>query len=142
MYRRQTKSINKIRARVSIKDKNIFNIVDSSLSLLVMAGSIRLFQFVQNYCQTMGIIHSVQSQPIHLPFNWRKLYFSISMLLMFIATFDFFLLGADSVGDYSTSFYNAISQLYSIVDFIINCWHNKHILMLIVMFEKHMETSK
>lgn len=113
----------------------------SCLSISVMAGSVKLFQCIQNYYQTMGIMNSYQSQQI-FSFNWKNLSFFCAMILMFISTFSFFLFNASTVADYGSSFFGSVSYLNTIVDFITNIWQIPNILLLIAVFEKYIEMSK
>lgn len=101
------------------------------------APSIKLFQFVQNSYHTMGI-HPMQQSNRSFP---RKLFFSLSMILLPASFFGYFLLDSSNIQEYGQNFYRSISVLNGSIDFFITVFQIPTILQLIEMCEKFIEKS-
>ena len=104
-------------------------------SIVAMAGSIKLFQFVQSIYQTMGIYSHQLNQ--HFVFNIRKMYFLFGITFFIIGHFGYFL----SEKTYET-FYRFISQLITLLDLMLTIWRMPTILHLIETCEKFIDRSK
>lgn len=61
---------------------------------------------------------------------------------MFITSFAFFLWEAETVDDYGTSFYGAVSQLCLTHNFLQVVWKMPDILKLLRNFENFIDSSK
>lgn len=105
-----------------------------------MAGTIKLFQIVQHLYRTMGIFTSKPTDICSI--NSRKLFYLMSMLIVDISRFGYFLFDTTFAQDYGESFYLLISQVITLIDFLIAIWKMPTILHLIKMFEKFIERSK
>lgn len=106
----------------------------SLLSIVIMDGSVQLFQLVQKFYQTMGIS---SSQTI----NWRNSSFLLAMFLQSISLFAFLLFEAKSILERGLLVFIIITDIYSISDFSITLWRRPEILKLIKLCEKFIEKS-
>lgn len=106
-------------------------------SVAIMDGPIKLFQNVQNFYHTMGIKSNQ-----YFSLNAKKLFFLLFITLGGISVTAYFIFEAKTIEEYGNSFYSAISNLYTLVDFIVTVWRMPDILKLIEKCEKFIENSK
>lgn len=106
-----------------------------------MAGpdTIKLFQSIQKFYHTIGFKHSSKS---HSSCNCRNLFALFAITQLFITSTAFFLLEANSLQEYSTSFYGSITELDCLVYFATNFFKLRNILKLIENYDKFIEKSK
>lgn len=112
----------------------------SLLSLAVMDGSVHLFQCVRNYYHTMGLYTPQSNQTRAL--NIKTLSFLLSMIVLFLSCFGYFLLKAQNILDYGQSFYGSMTDIYSLLDCMITIWRMPVILKLIGMCEQTIENRE
>lgn len=107
---------------------------------LVYCAKMKLFRSLLQYIEFMGIY----SQQTHQPqtFNAKILFFTSSMALLFISLFAFFLFKATTIIDYGNSFYGFVSELNTLMDYLLIVWRMPIILHLIGNCEKFIEMSK
>lgn len=99
-----------------------------------MDGKIKLFQFVQNGYQIMGIYPSQSNRNVLL--NAKNVYFSLTMIEMIISSMAFFVFQAESIEEFGQSFFVSITILYALVGLLITIWKIPNILMLIEHFDE------
>lgn len=106
-----------------------------------MAGSIKLFQSVQNSYKTLGI-YSPNSNQI-FSFNLKKLFFLLGLIVTFVSRFGYFLFEAKFVEENGfKSFYQSISVLIALGDFLLSIWQMPEILQLIEMYDAFIRKSE
>lgn len=105
-----------------------------------MTSSLKLFQSVQEFYQTMGI-YSAQSNQL-LSFNVKKVFFLFSITTTTISIGLFFLFKASTIQEYGSSLGGASADLYSLLDFVISVCQMPNILKLFELFEIFIEKSK
>lgn len=112
--------------------------------ITVIVGRMKLFRYVQKYYRMVGISPPSNSSPHHQrpPFNVNNTLSLIFLTLGTILAFAYFLFEADSIEEYSRSFYGSISSLELVVYFIINFLKIQSTLKLIRKLEKFIETSE
>lgn len=100
----------------------------------------KLFQFIRKNCyQTMGLA-SFQTNETY-PFNLRNFFFLLFITLLGVANAAYFFFEAKTPGEYGSTFYQTLSQIYVVYDWGINICLMKNILGLIEHFEKFIEKS-
>lgn len=112
--------------------------------ITVIVGKMKLFRYVQKYYRMVGISPPSNSSPHHQrpPFNVNNTLSLIFLTLGTILAFAYFLFEADSIEEYSRSFYGSISSLELVVYFIINFLKIQSTLKLIRKLEEFIETSE
>lgn len=103
-------------------------------------GKIKLFQFVLQGYQTMGIYPSQSNQNL-LP-NTKNVYFLLSMIRLFLSLIAFIVFEATSVNDFVKTFFASMITLCALVCFLITIWKIQQILMLIEHFEEFIGKRK
>ena len=106
----------------------------SLLSITTMDSSLKLFQLVQKFYQTMGIYPS-------LTLNWKNLIFLLAMILQLIGLFAFFLFESTIISERGMVFFGITTNFYSLSDYSITLWRIPEILKLIELCEKFIEKS-
>lgn len=101
-----------------------------------MAGSIKLFQFIQSLFQTMGI-YSPQPDQHRFTFNSRNIFFLLGIASFSIGHCGYFLTETTF-----ESFYRSTTQVNALIDVILNIWRMPIILHLIDICEKFINRSK
>lgn len=122
----------------SYKMDFMWPISPSLLSVLIMAGSIQLFQSVQKYYQTLGIHPDRQSNL----FNYRNSFAILCYFLNGISALAFFLCKASTVSEYGGAIYSFISQLCILYTLFVQIWQMPNILKLIAAFEEFISQSQ
>lgn len=106
-----------------------------------MAGSIKLFQHLQNhYYQAMGIYLPQPNQQCSP--NWRNLSTVFFIGQLFIAALFFLLFKAKSTFEYGTNFYASISESCCLSYFFIQYCQMANISKLIESCEEFIENSE
>lgn len=119
---------------------NNFKRNSTSINLdTAMSSSVKLFQFLQGSYRRIGF-HPSKSDRI--PFNWKNVFIFLPILQLFISTSAFFLFKADSVFEFGTGFYAAITSLFTLIVFLIELWKIPDILKLIGNLENFIEKSE
>lgn len=107
----------------------------------VMAGRIKLFQSVQKYHRTMGIVR-LQPNQRWLTFNARNLIFLASFAHLFLITVGFSIFYAKTTMEYGTGYYAYISETGSTTYFLIQMWQINNFFKLIEHFQEFVEKSE
>lgn len=106
-----------------------------------MAGSIKLFQSLRTTYQTMGIHSPHPNQMFTL--NSKKLYFLLSLIVLFISRLGYFLFEAKFVEDNGfKSFYNTVLLVLTLSIYLMHAWKMSAILQVIQMYDEFIEKSK
>lgn len=113
----------------------------SLLSPAAMTGAIKLFQYVQNFYQTLGIHPPIQSYQT-FSLNRRNLFFLSCSVLTFILSTAYLLFDAQSIQDFGIPFCASVIILSGFFIYIVQIWRNAEIFQLIEHFEKFIEQSK
>lgn len=125
-------------------DSLIFNLslddTSFSWSLVIMAGSIKLFQSVQNLYKTMGIFSPNPNQIFSS--NPKKLFFLLSLTIILSSHFAYFFYKTTFKVDSGKSFSQSISILIALIDFLLSIWKMPGILQLIKMYDAFIKGSK
>lgn len=100
-----------------------------------MDGSVKLFQLVQKFYQTIGIHPSRR-------LNWRILIISFTIIAEFFGVLGFFIFRATSITEYGTIFFAITSSLYAFAELHLNLWRIPEILQLIELCEIFIANSK
>lgn len=107
-----------------------------------MAGSIKLFQFVQQYHQIIGIYHPSQSNQKHRPYNFTQAIFLICFTQMIITIAAFLLFEDISMFDYGIAVFILVAMITSTVIYLQFIWLAENTLKFIENCEKFIEKSK
>lgn len=113
----------------------------SFLSTLIMSGSIQLFQSVQEYYQTLGILPNSQSNR-KFSVTFPKLIPIFFLSMSCISSSAFLLFEAKTTSEYGGAFYAFISELCILYIFFVQVWQMPNTLQLVANFEKFIEKSK
>lgn len=105
-----------------------------------MANTLKLFQLTQIYFQNLGIYPKKPNQKYS--FNVISFFILLSMLVIIISTAAFFFLKAETIDEYSDTFYVSSSVTAYVIFFLINIWKMSTILQLIEMYEEFVRKSK
>lgn len=105
-----------------------------------MAGSKKLFQFVQKLFKILGIRPPQKNET--LSFNSRNLFFLFCYAQLFLSMIAFFLFKAKTMLEYGSSFFMFITQFIIALFFLILMWRITNILKLIAEFEQFIEKSE
>lgn len=106
-----------------------------------MAGSIKLFQYLQSRHQAVGIYPPGPNQHSG-SFNSKNSIFIFFFAQGWIASFAFFLFEAKSAYDYGFSFYVIITELATLAYYSITILKMPDILTLIEKYEELIEKSE
>ena len=105
-----------------------------------MANTVKLFQSAQIYFIALGICPTKPNQKY--AFNMTSFFVLFPMLLIFISTTTFFFLKAETIQEYSDTFYVSSTEFSFIVCFLVNIWKMTTILQLIEKYEEFVRKSK
>lgn len=117
------------------------NFVFSLLLTVKMAGSIKLFQFLQKCYQTIGI-HPSQRNHKPLLINCTKWIFVICQTQLLFSTVAFFVFEAESMFEYGFGFFALIAIINGIVIYLILIWQSENIVEFIENCEDFIVESK
>lgn len=106
-----------------------------------MAGSIKLFQFVQKYNQIIGI-YSSQSTTMQGSINSTQAFFWISCAQIWFTIAAFLVFEANSMFDYGFEFFAFISIINGIAIYSIFIWQSQNTLKFIENCERFIEKRK
>lgn len=102
--------------------------------------TMRLFQSLQTFYRATGIYPHQSHRKC--PINWKSLFIILTLIQFGILEGAYFLTKANSVDEYGSTFYTAISSFSSTMFFSINIWKMTEILRLIEKFEELINKSK
>lgn len=124
----------------------LFNYFSSLLlyvkvACLVMADPIKLFQFIRNFYQKIGM-NKNRGSPRRILFNLKNVLIILAMLQMFIATSSYFLFKAKRLDEMGLTFYVSNTLLAAISYFVLNIYHNENILVLMEKYDELINRSK
>lgn len=103
---------------------------------------IKLFQSVQKFYQTMGILPIKSSSLSTSEWNSKFLFFLLSMTLLLGSVTSFLLLEVTNMKDFGMAFYGTVTDLNIVIDFVITVWQMPTIFKLIRFCENFIEHSK
>lgn len=109
----------------------------SLLSIITMASSIKLFQFVQKFHRALGIYPSYSSSSCS-----RLKLVLICLIQVGLTLFTFLLFEAKSMYDYGFGCCILISQIIAIVTYLSFVWQSKNTANSIANWEKFIAKSK
>lgn len=112
----------------------------SSRLFSAMARSIKLFQSLRQFCETLDISYSPQFNQ-HRSFNWKILCILIFIIIHTVTSIAFFLFEAKSIQEYGDSFYAILSEFLCLASSPTIISKMPDIFMLIENFEKFIEKS-
>lgn len=104
-----------------------------------MAIKVKLFQSAQEYFHQMGI-YPIQPNR-KFAFNLTSFCILIAMIMLFIPSTAFFLLKAQTMDEYSDTFYTSSSMLAFIFCFLVNIWKMPKFAKLIEKCENYISKS-
>lgn len=104
-----------------------------------MAGaSIKLFQFNQKFCQTMGIKLSRSNKNRYV---FEHVIFVIFETLFAITLVAFLLYDAESMGEYGATFFTLITIMLAFVIYFVMVWKIQNIMKFTENCERFIEKS-
>lgn len=107
-----------------------------------MVTEVKLFQTVRKLYKTMEIREHQQLNQIPSWFNFRNLFFFVSMIVMIITAAAYFLFRAKTVQEFSDTFYVALTVTTCLCCNFIAILQIANISKLISAMEKFIEKSK
>lgn len=110
------------------------------ICLFIMAQNLKFFQSAQKYFNQMGI-YPVEP-PREFSFNFISFCILISMILHFIPSTAYFFAKAQTIDEYSDTFYTSSTMFSFIFCFLINVWKMGSLTKLITRYEKYISESK
>lgn len=113
----------------------------SLLSIVIMAGSMKLFLFFQKIHQTLGI-HPPQAFQKKFLINSSNVFYLVGLAHFALGAFEFLIWEGNSLFDIGLVFYVIIISIACIVFYIIFIWQNENTLSFIKDCEKFIENSK
>lgn len=105
-----------------------------------MAGPIKLFQNLEIVFQHMGILPSGQNYEQNG--LWKRTYFILSIALYICASVSYFAFEAETIGEYTESFYMYSAEMMSMFFLLTYIRKLPEILELIDEFEAFFQKSK
>lgn len=102
---------------------------------------IKLFQFNQKYCETIGI-RLLASNQSHYRLNSKNLILIFFVVQFAIASAAFVVYDAESMGEYGVTFFVFIATVISMVDYSITIWKREFISTFTENCEVFIEKSK
>lgn len=115
---------------------------DSFSFFIKMAGSIKIFQFIQKYYQTVGIFpsksHRIESSSI----NVKNVVFFIGILPYIVSLSAFLAFQVNSMLDVGISVFILISMVSTVFFYIIPTGQMKNTLMFVANCERFIEQRK
>lgn len=105
-----------------------------------MAITVKLFQATQVYYKTLGIYPTEPNQKIS--YNVTTVCILLTMVVDFLSTATYFFVEAETIQEYSDSFYVASSAFNFIVCFCVSIWKMPKILQLIAKYEEFAQRRK
>lgn len=112
----------------------------STILAIVMAGSIKLFQFNKKLYEMLGVYPHQNNEKIL--FNSRNLFILFCCAQFCISMAAFFIFKAKTMQEYNISIYMSLTQFYIMINFLLLMWQISNILNLITDFEEFIEKSE
>lgn len=117
--------------------------LNSMISVVIMSGTMKLFQSARAFYETVGIypLTSVQSYK----FSWRNFAIIYILTTQFLATSTYFLFKTNINIDYVEtlqSFYFSSTSFNFLISFVINFCKMSNIFKLMDRFEETIQSSK
>lgn len=103
-----------------------------------MASSIKIFQFIQSYCRTIGI-HSSQTYRMRF---WKNVIFFICILPYIMSLSAFLLFQVNSMLDIGISVFMLISMISTVFFYVIPFFQLKNTSAFITNCEQFIENRK
>lgn len=94
-----------------------------------MLKTVKLMKSTLKYFETLGIYPLQQNK--NYTFNWISVSVLSTMIAILISTGTFFLFKAETIDEYSKTFYAVVTELYFLICFIANIWKMESILQAI-----------
>lgn len=113
----------------------------SHLLTVMMAGSVKLFQFIYQTYQSLGI-YPTQPSRSYCPFNWKKWVIVISGVQYFVSALLFVLFEAKSMYEYGMTFYTLLWVVFATGTYIVPTWQMRHTMEFTECCERFIESSK
>lgn len=107
-----------------------------------MVGSIKLFQFIQKFHQTIGIYPSSQPNRKQHSINLTNTIFLICSVQNMFATAAFLVFEANSMFDYGFPIFSIIGIINGVVIYLTFIWQSKNTLKFIEFSERFIEKRK
>lgn len=107
---------------------------------LIMLKTVKLMKSTLKYFETLGIYPLQQNK--NYTFNWISISVLSTMIAILISTGTFFLFKAETIDEYSKTFYAVVTELYFLICFISNIWKMKSILQAIEKNEEFIGKSE
>lgn len=109
--------------------------------MVIMAGTLKLFQTARRLLQNIGIYPQSQSKQIN-PFNSKNLAFVFCLIIGFFGVFGYFIFQAKTKIEFNISFYAICTMLTVIAVLIINILKAANIFSLMGKADEFIERSK
>lgn len=110
------------------------------MTIVTMAGSIKLFLNLRNVYETMGIHPSHNDQ--HSGFNAKNLFFISCLTLTLLSVIAYSCIQAKSIEEYGMDFYAAITLLIAVINISLQVWNGPKIFELIEHSERFIKMSR
>lgn len=104
-----------------------------------MTSSVKLFQFLKDFCRSVGFCPSQSGQ---IQFNWKNSLILLSILQLWLSTSALCLFEGDSILKYGTRIYASITTLCAFGVIAIKLWKMTDVLALIEKFDNFVARSK
>lgn len=108
---------------------------------MTSGNSIKLFQFNQKICQTIGIFVP-QLNPNHYALNSMNLIMFIILAQFAVTLIAFVVYDAKAMGEYGAIFFSTTCVIKAMFDYFITIWKVKDILKMIENCEGFIEKSE
>lgn len=117
------------------------DVLISLIFVSTMSGSIKLFKFLQNSYQTIGIYQPSESYQ-NRSLNSKNVFFIFCMTKFGTSVGIFFLFEAKQLDEYCLTFFCALSTIAAVFYLISNLYQIENISKLIATFEEMIALSK
>lgn len=117
--------------------------LNSMMSVVIMSGTMKLFQSARAFYETVGIYPSTSVQSYK--FSWRNFAIIYILTTQFLATSTYFLFKTNINIDYVEtlqSFYFSSTSFNFLISFVINFCKMSNIFKLMDRFEETIQSSK
>lgn len=104
-----------------------------------MPAAIKLFQLLQKFYKFLGLDIGSNSQ---CSLNLKNVFIFTSAAQLFISSTAFSLFKAQTVDDYSLSFFISITTFFATINFVVIAWEMANILRLIGKYEEFIGKSE
>lgn len=121
-----------------LNDRGHWAVYHLLFGIVPIDNTMKLFQLVQKFYQSMGIYPPIQNNSI----NIRNLTFLFAMFLMFVSTAGEFLFKESSIIQQAQTFLVSITEIVSMVNVLTCIWKVGNILNLIEKLQVFIVKSK